>query len=133
MRALIAKFKQYPWFVIIGVSGLVIVLALTYMLTEFFHIWYLVSYIAATLVAWTVGFFLNSAITFRGHRKDKYFKRYLHFMGVYLVMGLLNFALVYVLTSIIGVYYLFSVILVVFPMSLMTFHVNKRHVFEHEG
>lgn len=127
------RFKRYPLFVFFGVLGTAFILAVTYFLTEFFGFWYLLSYIIATFLGWTLNFLINSRITFRGHPKDGYFFRYLRFMKLYIVLGLLSYALVYTLTSIIGFHYLVSTLIIIFPMSLVTFSVNRRRVFSYQG
>ncbi|OHA58422.1 MAG: hypothetical protein A2571_01425 [Candidatus Vogelbacteria bacterium RIFOXYD1_FULL_44_32] len=123
------KFYRYLWFVLIGALGSLFVLGGTYVLTEFLHWWYLLAYVLATFVAWTAVFFLNAQVTFKDHNRDHYLQRYLSFFGLYTIIGLVNFGLVFLLTSVVGLYYLLSIVLVVVPLSLFNFWVNQIYIF----
>lgn len=127
----INNFGRYPWFVIIGGVGSVAILALTFVLTEFVGLWYLASYILSVLLGWTVAFFLNAKITFQNQARDRHWRRYLHFLTLYSVLGAVNFALVFWLTSIIKLPYLLSIVSVLVPLSLLNFWINRIVVFNY--
>lgn len=129
---LLERYKQYIVFAFVGGAGTLIALVLTYTFTEWFGLWYILSYIIATLIAWTFNFYCNSVITFRGHSKDDHFKRYIKFVGMYVVAFAVNATLVYILTDIVGVYYLISIAAVTIVISIFTFMLSKHKIFTFE-
>lgn len=122
-------FRRYPIFFIIGVSSFLLNLLLTFIFTESLHFWYMLSFVIATFITWTFSFIMNSLFTFSGHGKSGYVARYLGYLAIYGAIGLITFTLVYLLTTILGFYYLLSVALVGLLMSFFTFLINKRFVF----
>ena len=130
-KEFIIKFKRYPHFIMIGLTGFLINLLLTFVFTEFFHLWYLLSYIMGALLSWVFSFYMNSHFTFRGHNSEHNFKRYIFYLQTYGLMGLASLAFVYILTSIFGVYYLLSILIASSVMSLATFVFNKKVVFKY--
>lgn len=125
----ISDYRQYILFFAIGGFGTLLITALTFVLTEFAKLWYLLSYIFSIAVGWTVIFFLHSLFTFRGHNKDNQGKRFIKFVILYLAIFLANLALVYILTSILGVYYIISILGVTLFLSIVSFSVNKKLVY----
>lgn len=124
-------YKRYPHFIIVGFIGLALNYTLTFIFTEVFLLWYLFSFILATLITWTFNFYFNSRYTFKGHARPDLFKSYINYLQVYSLLGLVAFGLAYVLTSIIGLYYLLSIFIVTLVMSLITFMFNKKIVFKY--
>lgn|SRR3989344_898395 len=131
LSAITKEFKRYPWFVVVGVFGVILNISLTYLLTEIAEIWYFLSFIIATLITWTTGFFLNSKITFRGHEEKNLFTAYIKFLLIYCVFSIPAFVFVYFLTSVLEIQYLISVVVINIVMSLITFLLNKRSVFKY--
>jgi putative flippase GtrA len=113
----------------VGVFGNGLNLGATFALTEWAHLYYLVSYILATFGTWAIMFFLHSRITFSGHEKNKQHLRFLKFITVYGTAFALNFMFVYILTERLEVYYLLSIASVTLILSIGTFLVNKSRVF----
>jgi len=130
-KEFIRKFKRYPHFVAIGMSGFLINLFLTFFFTEFFHLWYLFSYILAALLSWVFNFYMNSNFTFRGHHSEHNLKRYLFYLQTYSLIGLASLSFVYLLTSIVGMHYLMSIFVSSAIMSLATFVFNKKVIFKY--
>lgn len=130
---MIKRFGGYPQFVIIGASGTILVFVMTYALTEYLHIWYLLSYIISTLCGWTYNFFMNSRFTFQGHNNDNLIKRYIFYIQGYIFLSLISYSLVYVLTSVLHLYYLISISVVTIFMSIITFKFNRKFIFSKNG
>jgi putative flippase GtrA len=130
-KEFVRKFKRYPHFIMIGLSGFLINIFLTFFFTEFFHLWYLLSYIMAALFSWAFNFYMNSRFTFRGHHTEHNLKRYIFYLQTYSLMGLSSLAFVYILTSIVGLYYLLSILIASAVMSLATFVFNKKVIFKY--
>ena len=119
----------FTTFAVIGGGGLLLNLAVTYALTTYAHLWYFFSFIIATFVSWTAVFFANSHITFAGHSKEAYTRRYLTFITGYFVIFLLNATLVYMLTSILHMHYLVSITVVTGMSAIATFVFSKKLVY----
>lgn len=115
-----------------GGIGSAVAIVLTYFFTEFLGIWYLFSYIIATIMAWTFNFYLNSLVTFRGHNKEFFLRQYLKFIGMYMVAFSANASLVFILTSLLHLYYIISIIIVTSFISFFTFWCSKKKVFIHD-
>lgn len=126
---LLLRFKSYPYFILVGLVGAGSILFLTYVLTDLLKFWYFSSYVFATVSGWTLVFVLNHKITFQLKLKDLRFRHYIKFLGMYGVVGLVNFTAVFVLTSIFGLYYILSVVLVVVPVSVFNFLMNQHYIF----
>jgi len=131
LRAIYAQFRHYPYFFIIGGLAYGINIGLTFLLTEYIHLWYLLSFIIAALISLTCSFILNSLFTFRGYLRESHPERYALYIGFYIVSALITFALVYILTSIFNIHYLISITVVTLVSSFVTYIVNKKFIFRH--
>lgn len=116
-------------FSIIGGIGLLINLAVAYVFKEFFGLWYFWAFIIGTFANWTFNFLANSYITFRGHSKENYFRKYMGFLLIYCCVFVLNAALVYALTSILSIYYLISITFAAFITAILNFVLSKKIIF----
>lgn len=135
LAALLNLFKflystRYLHYGLIGALGNGINLSTTFVLTEWARIYYMISYIVATLGTWIIMFFLHSRITFSGHNRQSQFQRFLKFITVYGTGFLLNSTLVFLLTEYIHLYYMLSILSVTVVLSTGTFLVNKKRVFK---
>ena len=127
---LLAYFKRYPYYAVIGIFGFIINIALTIFLTEVLGVWYLLSFITMTLLTWTGLFFANSYLTFSDGNRSGIFRRYLAFMGSYILLGSLNFLLLFLSTSIVGIPYTISIVVFSCVFSLITFSLNKDLIYK---
>lgn len=121
--------KQFIKFAAVGILGLVANLGVTYLFTELFGFWYFLSFLIATLVAWTLMFMVNSIFTFAGHSKENYGNKFLIFLIVYLGAFLVNASLVYAQTSIFFIHYLISISTATIITSIITFTLSKKFVY----
>ncbi|MBU6321333.1 MAG: GtrA family protein [Patescibacteria group bacterium] len=124
-----SALTRFASFACIGGAGFVVNITITYLLTEYLGWWYLASYVLATVASWTLVFLANSRITFAGHEKDNYARRYSVFMLGYTAVFAGNAALVYLLTSILHVYYLLSITGVTVSLTFVTFLFTRRYVY----
>lgn len=121
--------RQFLTFVLVGGSGFIVNLGITVALTELAKIFYFISYVIAALASWTFMFFVHARFTFRGHGAPSIKKAYLQFVGWYAAVMLANFTLVYVLTSILGLYYVASIVFVTGTIAMLSFLFNRLVVF----
>lgn len=59
-------------------------------------------------------------------------KKYLFYIQIYGVIGLGSLAIMYVLTSVVGVHYLMSIIIVAVINSLATYSFNRKIIFKYD-
>jgi len=112
-----------------GGAAFLLNLIITFFLTEYLNFWYIISVVMGTVVSWTVMFILNFFYTFRGHRSEPLAKQYLKHILMYVVSAPIGLGLIYLLTSIFGVYYLLSQTLVVGTMAALSFIFSRRFIF----
>ena len=94
------KYIQFVKFVGVGFVGFALNIGITYILTEYFGLWYFWSYLISIWFTWTFLFVGNSIFTFKGHCTEKYFYKYCKFLSFYALTFVANGALVYFFTSV---------------------------------
>lgn len=132
LRPIPGHFSRYPHFLMVGGFSYILNILLTYFFTEYFNSWYLLSFMLAAFVSLSLSFILNSSYTFKGYERKSHSKRYGLYIGFYCVSAVTTFVLVYILTSVFGMYYLFSITIVTLASSLLTFGVNRKFIFLHK-
>ncbi|RJQ34072.1 GtrA family protein [Candidatus Parcubacteria bacterium] len=132
LKSLVKKFNRFPYFIIVGAIGFFINFFITLVFTEFFHLWYMFSYIFGSLCSWIFNFVMNSKVTFKGHNIKHTIKKYFFYIEIYGIIGLGSLAIMYILTSVIGVHYLLSIVIVAVTNSLATYSFNKKIIFKYD-
>lgn len=122
-------FGEALRFVLVGGLGFLINLGIVIALTEGIHLWYFYSYLVGAVVNITFNFFLNSFVTFRNHGRTDMGRAYASTLVLYGAVGLVNAGIVFTLTSIIGIYYVASVIIATACTLTLTFFGSKRYIF----
>lgn len=132
---IVERYPQFKKFItphlirfgIVGASGAVIGLGVLWLLTEKVGLFYLISYIVSTLIAVTNNWFWNSQWTFK---QSVGFFGWLKYLGVSSSTILLNVSLVFVLTSIAGVWYMFSAVIGIGTAFLLNFILSRKVVWK---
>lgn len=119
---------QFVRFCAVGTAGLLVNLGVTY-LGVTFGLWYMWAYVIGLLVSWSVSFGLNALFTFPEHTRGRYAQKYAFFIGNYALMFGLNGTIVYILTSLMGVFYLISIILSAFITTAISYTVSKKFIY----
>lgn len=122
-----ALFGQFVIYCIGGGISALANLGITYALTEWLLIWYLYSYAIGTFISILINFYYQRKVTFGV--ADKITSRLQKF---FVVMGLavaMNFALVYVFTDILGLWYVFSIVVVTFIVAVFNYVGNRIWTF----
>jgi putative flippase GtrA len=127
-----STLSQLVRFLVVGTIGLLVLLLVTYTLTDFAHLWYFNAYILGTLCSWTAIFFMNSFFTFAGHTKERYATKYAVFLGMYVLAFGINASFVYAFTSLWNWYYLLSIIVATAITTLITFSISKIFIFTYD-
>ena len=123
IRKLIKEFKKYVVFIIGGGISLLINVGVTYAFTEYAGLWHMMSYTFALIVEVIFLFVYHTYITFKakGH--------FLKFAVVILFISVLNWALVYFTSVVLGVYYLIAIVVVALVVSVLNYAINRICVF----
>ena len=121
--------RQYPKFIIIGILGIIINLSILYTLTELVHFYYLFSAIIAALISATCNFMLNKTWTFKEDIGQRFWQKYLKFVVVWVVVISISLGILYILTEYLHLYYLFSQIISLVIVGVITFLAHKIWIF----
>ncbi len=114
---------RYVKFLFGGGLSLLLNLSLTYALTEFFRFWHMLSFAIALGCEIAFLFVYHSYVTFR---KDG---KFLIFALVVLFISGLNWMFVYLLTELLGVLYLYAIVVSAAVISVLNYGLNKKIVF----
>jgi putative flippase GtrA len=125
--------QQILKFVCVGSVVVVINVGTLYSLTEFLHIYYLLSAVLAFLVAFLASFSLQKFFTFRETSTGRTATRQI---ALYLVLQLAylgtNAALLYAFVEYLRVWYVLAEIIIALGLAVVTFTVSRRFIFVHQ-
>lgn len=115
---------RYMKFLAGGGLSLLLNLGLTYVLTEYFQLWYMLSFAIALACEVLFLFVYHSYVTFRKNGK------FWTFAAVILFISGLNWLVVYLLTELLTVPYLIAIVLAAGVISVLNYGLNKKLVFK---
>ena len=115
---------RYIKFLIGGGISLIINLIITYVLTEYFYLWHMLSFLIALGIEIVFLFAYHSFVTF--NKKG----RVSIFIIIILIISGMNWIAVYFLSIIIGIQYLIAIILSAGAISIINYLLNKNFVFK---
>ncbi len=121
--------RQFLKFATVGVFNTLINMSVLFVLTEFFHIYYILSAIFAFIVAVTNSFIWNKIWTFKEKLNDRFIKKYPKFLTISVLALLVNLSLLYILTEFLGIHYLVSQLIAIFFSLWINFLGNKLWTF----
>ncbi len=132
----IDELAKYTKFVIGGGIGLLINIAITYLLTDIFSLWFRIAYAIGLGVNVGFNFFYHMHFTFK--KKDRAVKRLYKFIPLTLSITAINYVLVLIFTELITInlpildqYYKYIVIILITGfVSVLNYFSNKVWVFE---
>lgn len=129
------KMRRYISFAIVGGIGALWYFGLLYTLTEYAHLWYMLSAVIATIIAATHNYILNHFITFRKSKARnrnlaKGWTKYLVAVGIGDGTDLL---ILFALTEAFGIWYMLSALLASFVASIIKFSITKQWVWGRKG
>ncbi len=127
------KYEQVFRFLIAGGTAFAVNIVALYVLTEFLHIYYLISTVGAFLVAFLVSFFLQKFWTFREHSRDNLHVQLPLYLGMQVVNLALNAALMYALVEYLHIWYILSQTIITLVLSVIIFFINKMYIFKPRG
>ena len=118
------EISRYVKFVIGGGFSLISNLLITYILTEYLHLWHMVSYLIALGIEILFLYIYHSLITFKTKGK------LLLFITVILIISVMNWIAVYFLSVLIRIQYLIAIILSAGAISIINYLLNRNLVFK---
>jgi len=133
MRKMIDKtIKQFVKFSIVGVSNTLINLLVLFILTDFFHVYYIISAVFAFIVAVTNSFILNTIWTFKEKIKHKAKEKYVKFFIISVLALLANLLILYAFVEYFNMHYLIAQIIGIINNVIINFFGNKLWTFKNE-
>ena len=116
---------EFIRFAIVGVLNTLIHLSILYFLTEYLHIYYILSSLIGFSLAVTNSFILNTIWTFKKNIREKAGFRYTKFFVISTLAAVINLALLYLITEFLGVWYILSQIVATGFSLVVNFIGNK--------
>jgi putative flippase GtrA len=122
------RYGSFPIFFVIGGSCGLLDLAILYTLTDVFKIWYLYAGVISFLIISIISFFLHKTISFNS-ASTNYRQQYIQFLFVITVGIVINNSVLYICTSLLGIWYLTSRIISSLVAMIWNYWFNSRIVF----
>jgi dolichol-phosphate mannosyltransferase len=123
--------KRILKFSTVGFSGLLVNMGLLYILSDYFHIYYIISSVIAIETSIITNFFLNDLWTWSDREKKSFIRRLTQYhISVGLTAILVNWLLLIFFTEVLGVYYLISNMLGIAAGTLLNFIINDIWTFK---
>ncbi|MDD5188851.1 MAG: glycosyltransferase family 2 protein [Methanoregula sp.] len=123
------EWKRVFKFGLVGISGIVVNMVVLWYLTEFVGLFYLVSSLFAIELSILNNFFWNDLWTFNAGTSNRFSSRWHRLLAFHAVSAgglVINMGILYLLTSVGGVYYLVSNIVGILVGFVWNFFVNRR-------
>lgn len=115
----------------VGMSGFIVNMGVLFLLSEFLHIFYIVSSIIAIEISIITNFFLNDLWTWSDREKKSWFNRIIQYhISVGVTAILINWVLLILLTEFFGIYYLISNFIGISAGTLFNFIINDIWTFK---
>jgi len=130
--SLIQKYKVYIKYLISGGTAATTDLALIFLFTSVFGIWYLLSAVIAFVFAFGVSFVLQKFWTFRNNEMEQIKKQLAMYLSLSLFNLIINTGAMYVLVDIIGWHYFISQIIIAASIAIFSFFVYNLVIFKKE-
>lgn len=120
--------KQFIKFCMVGVTNLLVHLAVYFLITRFLHWYYLLATILAFVVAVSWSFFINRVWTFRagsGNKREQYIK----FFASNVLTAIFNIAVLYSLVEFLAINDLVSQLIASVLGAFVNFSINRFWTF----
>jgi len=130
IRELVEKYAQFIRFCIAGGFAFSVNLTVLYILTDIFHIYYLVSTVGAFLVAFSISFFLQKFWTFKDASRDRLHIQLPLYLSMQAVSITLNASLMYTFVEYLHIWYLFAQAMIAPMLAIVIFFINRTYIFK---
>lgn len=126
----IEEKRQFFKFIFSGGVSALTTLALLYLFTNFFHIWYLVSSVIAFSLAIVLNFSLQKFWAFKGNQKKRAHWQFFLFLTINCFNLGLNSAGMYILVDKIGAWYMLAQVAMSAILAVVSYLFYKLVVFK---
>lgn len=123
------NFYQILRYFISGGTALLLDLALLFLFTTIFGLWYLISTVAAFAIAIIVSFLLQKLWTFKDATADRTKKQFIVYIAVAIGNTVLNTFFVYFFVQYLGIFYLLSQIIAAGIIAIESFFIYQHFIF----
>lgn len=117
-------------YLIAGGTGAFVNLALLYVLTEIFGLWYLISTSLAFLTSFFVSFLLQKFWTFGDNDREKMYRQMAAYLAVALANLSLNGLLMYFLVGSFRLWYILAQVFVAGAIAVESYFIYKIFIFK---
>ena len=124
---LITRYQRLIKFGLVGASGTVLGLGVLYVFTDIVGLYYLVSSLIAFACSVSNNYAWNSLWTFRDKKASP--AGYVRYVGANLIGLTVNITVLWIITSVVGVWYMYSAIIAVFCAFLVDYALSKKFVW----
>lgn len=121
--------KQFIKFCLVGLTNLVVQLCFYFILTRFFHLYYIIAAVLAFIVAVTWSFYINKKWTFKqtdNDHKDQYVK----FFIANSLIAVISISLLSLFVEKFGIHDLLSQFLASVICAIINFTINRFWTFK---
>jgi len=119
-----SELKRYFTFITGGAISTGIGVLITFLLTKYLHMWYMLSFAIALCIEIIFLFAYHTYITFK--TKGDFIK----FTMNIIIISFLNWIFVYFFSVIVGINYVISILFVALIISVLNYTVNKILIFK---
>lgn len=124
------RFAQFGKYFVVGGLAFVTNIAALYLLTEFAHLYYIVSAVIAFCAAFIINFLLQRFWTFSMQTRTHLKRHALQFLMLQVASNMvLNAALLYALVEYLHLWYIFAQTFISLGLAVLTYVVSKRYIF----
>lgn len=127
-----AKYAKVLRFLISGGSSATVNLAILYICTDIFHIWYVASAIIAFCISFVVSFTLQKWWTFADKTTDIVHRQLTAYLTIAIINLSLGTLLLFAIVELTGLHYLAAQIIVQGMIAVMSFFIYSRVLFAAE-
>jgi|WetSurMetagenome_2_1015567.scaffolds.fasta_scaffold27417_7 dolichol-phosphate mannosyltransferase len=114
-------------YAVVGFSGALVNMGVLYLLTDIVGLFYLFSSIIAIELSIINNFYWNDSWTFsKGNHSNSLKTRILTYHAISIIGAIANVVLIYTLTSVLGIYYLWSNVAAIIGVFVINYLVNSR-------
>ena len=121
---------QFLKYLLVGAFVVAVNLSVLYSLTEFAHVFYLLSAICAFFVSFIVSFILQKYWTFKGATHHSAHKQAIFYLVVQICNVSLNTAFLYVFVTYLHIWYIASQVFISLVLAVAIFAVNRLFIFK---
>jgi len=131
VKLVVFKHQRFLKFAIVGATGIIVNFSILYFLTERIHFWYLASATLAVVVAASSNYLQNHYWTFAEKRENNpnIFIGWLKYLVAVGVTEVLYLGIMYLFTSIIGLWYMLSAVCALAITTVLRFITADRVIW----